>query len=68
MKVFELITELLKYPAGYDIEIEVIEQDYTVDKIKSKEGPKFSSYCATLETICSHTTDQTVTLGGSFIS
>ena len=39
MKVWELIAELSKYPAGYDIEVEMVEEDYTVNTIKEKGSP-----------------------------
>lgn len=66
MKVWELIAELNKYPAGYEVEVEVVEEDYTVDTIKEKGSPQISAVSADIESIESYETGKKLTLSGSF--
>jgi hypothetical protein len=66
MKVWELIAELSKYPAGYDIEVEMVEEDYTVNTIKEKGSPQISAVSADLESIESYSAGEKITLTGSF--
>lgn len=63
MKVFELITELLKYPAGYEVKVEIVNTEYLKDGSTLVTG-----YSSVIDDFISDTTSEELSLLGTTVT
>lgn len=63
MKVFELINELLKYPAGYEVKVEIVNTEYLKDGSTLVTG-----YSSDIDDFISDTTSEELSLLGTTVS